>query len=113
MTDTHLVLCGEPSPIGNTNACPQEKDHDGEHYCWGEAPHGHDNSYGVTVMTFSGERVMHMTMIGPSEPETVCAVIGLTEVLARRPPDEPHEPIRGGVLHPPCCPQRRGSAGGS
>lgn len=80
MSDPTISLCGESSPIGNTRDCPREAGHDGEHYCWGEGK-AHGNTYGITVMTFAGEKVYHLTMEGRSKPEEVCCLLALMEAV--------------------------------
>ena len=78
-----VKLCGAPTPIGNTRDCPRERGHDGEHYCWGEG-HISGRRYGITVMTFDGERVAHYTMEGKTTPEELCALIAFSEVVRDR-----------------------------
>lgn len=78
-----LVTCDEPAPRSDLNACPREKDHDGEHYCWWEVKLS-GNEYGVTVATHAGEKVYHMTMEGTSTPKEICAIVTIMEFLAKR-----------------------------
>lgn len=78
---TELVLCGEPSPILNTLPCPREHGHDGEHYCWGEGRIDH-RRYGITVLTFEGERVYHFTMEGQTTADELCALLAFFELVA-------------------------------
>ncbi len=75
-----IVLCGNPSPIGNTNPCPLEKDHEGEHLCWGEGL-AHGNTYGITVLNHAGERRYHFTMEGRTRPEELCALLAVMDVM--------------------------------
>lgn len=81
MSGPAIALCGASSPISNTNACPRETGHDGEHYCWGEGK-AHGNIYGIAVLTFAGEKVYHLTMEGRTQPEELCALLALMEVVA-------------------------------
>lgn len=113
MTEPEIVLCGEQSPIANTEPCPLENDHEGEHLCWGEG-HIHGSTYGVTVMKHSGERVYHATMEGRSTPEMVCALLALMDAVTAKLP-ETGGSITGGLLRPPgvdCEPPSRGPSGG-
>jgi hypothetical protein len=81
--EPELQLCGEPTPIGNTRDCPREKGHDGPHYAWAEG-HKHGNDYGITVMTFGGEKVLHFSMTGKTTAEELCVLIAYFEWIAER-----------------------------
>lgn len=78
-----LVLCGHASPFDRFEACPKEKDHEGEHVYWAQTqPHRKRGRNGVWLVDEGGHTIVHATFDGPASAEDVCALLALQEAVA-------------------------------